>query len=84
MDNQLTFTQEPASDVDYETAVAQMFAEMQRLNQQIQDDHQAIAQITEDTRTLKIEAGRLQAEGQALQAETRLLLDRLRTIVYSC
>ncbi len=60
----------PKTTADYRTVVAEMFAEISRLNEQMRQDQA-------DMDRLKIETDALKAETLRLKSETRAILTRL-------
>lgn len=70
----LTFP-DPRSEDEYKATLEWMFAEMQRLNQKIQEDQAEIDRLKAETRVLKAETDVIKTRTQArLDALTEMVL----------
>jgi len=67
MDSTFALTMEPQTEAETQTTIAQLFAEMHRMNETMQRD--------------QIEIDRNKLETQRLKAETRATLDRLGALL---
>lgn len=67
MDNIFSGFPEPQTEAESQAIIAQLFAEMRRLNERMRED--------------QAEIDRLKSETQFLKAETRATLDRLKAMV---
>lgn len=67
MENIVSSSPEPQTEAESQAIIAQLFAEMYRLNEKMRQD--------------QIEIERLKSETQYLKAETRTILDRLGALV---
>jgi hypothetical protein len=65
------------TDAEYEATLAQIFSEMQSLNEQMQSDQADIERLRAEAMIYKAESQRLKEEGRLLHADNQTRLSRL-------
>jgi peptidoglycan hydrolase CwlO-like protein len=75
----IPFASTPQTEAEFEAALAQIFAEIQRLNEQMRRDQADIDCLRAEATAYKAESQRLKAEGERLDADIRARLADLHT-----
>ena len=75
---------EPQTDAECEAVLAEIMAEIERLNQMMRNDDIEIARLKAESQEWKEESERLKAEGRILDLEIRTMLERMEAETQPC